>query len=177
MSGHTPTPWVVDRSYDWPSKVRSTVEGHTSRWVFDASFKPDNPQETLANARRIVAAVNGTSTLSTEALEAGVVDKLVEAVESIVIEYDGHEPSSDGWYYDALHKSDVDALRAALSQQAEQASCEWKQDPDYELGDTYHSSCGELWSFVDGGPKENRVSYCHHCGKPVKMAAAPKGRV
>ena len=68
------------------------------------------------------------------------------------------------------------ALSAALAQQAEQATCEWKQDPDYEMGDTYHSSCGELWSFIDGGPKENRVSYCHHCGKPVKLAA-PKGGV
>ena len=59
---------------------------------------------------------------------------------------------------------------------AQQASCEWKKDPDNEMGDTYHSNCGESWSFVDGGPKENRVSYCHHCGKPVKLAA-PKGVV
>jgi hypothetical protein len=66
------------------------------------------------------------------------------------------------------------SLRAALAQQAEQVQCEWTQDPDYELGDTYHSSCGELWSFIDGGPKDNRVSYCHHCGKSVKLAAAPK---
>ena len=59
---------------------------------------------------------------------------------------------------------------------AQQASCEWKKDPDNEMGDTYHSNCGESWSFVDGGPKENRVSYCHHCGKPVNLAA-PKGGV
>ena len=61
--------------------------------------------------------------------------------------------------------------------QAVPAVCEWTQDPDFEMGDTYHSSCGELWSFIDGGPKENRVSYCHHCGKPVRLAAAPKGEV
>jgi hypothetical protein len=54
------------------------------------------------------------------------------------------------------------------------AVCEWTQDPDFEMGDTYHSSCGELWSFIDGGPKENRVSYCHHCGKPVKLVSAPQ---
>jgi hypothetical protein len=37
----------------------------------------------IADANRIVAAVNGTANLSTEALEAGVVDKLVEALEAI----------------------------------------------------------------------------------------------
>jgi hypothetical protein len=62
--------------------------------------------------------------------------------------------------------------------QAVPVVCEWMQDPDFELGDTYHSSCGELWSFVDGGPTENRVSYCHHCGGRVKLAApAVKGVV
>jgi len=61
--------------------------------------------------------------------------------------------------------------------QAVPAVCEWKQDDDFEMGDTYHSSCGELWSFVDGGPTDNRVSYCHHCGKKVQLAAAPKGAV
>jgi hypothetical protein len=61
--------------------------------------------------------------------------------------------------------------------QAMPAVCEWTQDADFEMGDTYHSSCGELWSFIDGGPKENRVSYCHHCGKHVKLASAQKGVV
>ena len=32
---------------------------------------------------------------------------------------------------------------------------------------TWRSSCGELWSFFDGGPKENRVTYCPHCGGKV----------
>jgi hypothetical protein len=76
---------------------------------------------------------------------------------------DGARKTLEAAYYQAPH--------------AVPAICEWKKDPDYEMGDTYHSSCGELWSFIDGGPKENRVSYCHHCGKPVKLASAPKGTV
>lgn len=45
--------------------------------------------------------------------------------------------------------------------------CTWSKDPDYDMGDTYHSACGEAWSFIDGGPAENRMRYCHGCGKPV----------
>ena len=52
---------------------------------------------------------------------------------------------------------------------AEPTGCQWTQDPDFEMGDTYHSACGEVWSFVNGGPAENRVRYCHGCGKPVTL--------
>lgn len=50
--------------------------------------------------------------------------------------------------------------------------CKWAYDePEY----SWDSACGEKWSFVDGGPEENRVRFCHGCGKPVVLAAAPVG--
>jgi hypothetical protein len=52
-----------------------------------------------------------------------------------------------------------------LEADAQPKTCTWTLDDD-ELG-TWASSCGELWSFIDGGPDENRVSYCHHCGGKV----------
>ena len=58
--------------------------------------------------------------------------------------------------------------RAALAN-AEPTGCTWTKDPDFEMGDTYDSSCGEKWSFIDGGPTENRVRFCQGCGKPVKL--------
>ena len=45
--------------------------------------------------------------------------------------------------------------------------CAWTLDD--EESDTYASACGELWSFLEGGPVENRVRFCHGCGKPVKL--------
>ena len=62
----------------------------------------------------------------------------------------------------------IRALRAALAN-AEPTGCTWTKDPDFEMGDTYDSSCGEKWSFIDGGPTENRVRFCQGCGKPVKL--------
>jgi len=52
----------------------------------------------------------------------------------------------------------------------ERATCEWTVEDD-DNG-TWQSSCGELWSFIEGGPKENRVSFCHHCGKPAVVRAS-----
>ncbi|WP_195763750.1 hypothetical protein [Pseudoduganella rivuli] len=43
--------------------------------------------------------------------------------------------------------------------------CLWTQHAD-ESG-AWASACGESWSFADGGPKENHVGYCHHCGRQV----------
>jgi len=68
-------------------------------------------------------------------------------------------------------------LRAAIDAPVEPVAqpsqagepCEWTLDDD-ESG-TWASSCGELWSFIDGGPAENRVAYCHHCGKRAAINA------
>jgi hypothetical protein len=57
---------------------------------------------------------------------------------------------------------------------SEPAGCTWTQQDDEHMPGTWASSCGELWSFNDGGPKENRVSYCHHCGGKVNLTAAPE---
>ncbi|MBV6321975.1 hypothetical protein [Duganella violaceipulchra] len=51
--------------------------------------------------------------------------------------------------------------------EAKQVICAWS--PDANIESTWASSCGELWSFIDGDPKENRVSFCHHCGKRVEL--------
>ena len=52
-------------------------------------------------------------------------------------------------------------------------ACVWTQDTDYET-DIHYSACGEAWSFIEGGPKENKVRFCQGCGKPVKLTYQPK---
>jgi hypothetical protein len=63
----------------------------------------------------------------------------------------------------AWQASRKDALEESTD--AQPKTCTWTLDDD-ESG-TWASSCGELWSFINGGPDENRVSYCHHCGGKV----------
>ena len=46
--------------------------------------------------------------------------------------------------------------------------CEWKCD-DIDNG-IWESACGETWSFIDGGPVENRMLFCHRCGGKLKTA-------
>ena len=50
-------------------------------------------------------------------------------------------------------------------------TCTWTEQDDKDMPGTYTSSCGEMWSFIDGGVKENRVTYCHHCGGKVVPAS------
>jgi hypothetical protein len=56
----------------------------------------------------------------------------------------------------------------------ERGTCTWTEQDDKDMPSTYESSCGEMWSFTDGGIKENRVTYCHHCGGKVVLAASPQ---
>jgi hypothetical protein len=48
--------------------------------------------------------------------------------------------------------------------QAAVPECVWEQDTDEDSWDT---SCGAKWQFIDDGPEENNVHYCHQCGGKV----------
>lgn len=52
--------------------------------------------------------------------------------------------------------------------------CEWSVN-DFDNG-IWESACGETWSFVDGGPIENRMLFCHRCGGILKITPADASR-
>ena len=58
----------------------------------------------------------------------------------------------------------------------ERETCTWTEQDDKDMPGTYESSCGEMWSFIEGGVKENRVTYCHHCGGKV-VPASPQEQI
>lgn len=38
--------------------------------------------------------------------------------------------------------------------------CIWTQDSD----GTWNTSCSKTWEFIEGGPTDNEMHFCHHCG-------------
>jgi hypothetical protein len=40
-------------------------------------------------------------------------------------------------------------------------TCTWKYDPD----GYWQTECGDQFCFSEGGPTENRVKFCHYCGR------------
>lgn len=87
-SKHTLEPWEVFHG-DGPIDCPGIDAGDLSIVVFgerltgDFGVQGHTVDEAHANARRIVAAVNATSGISTEALEAGVVAEMVEVLHAI----------------------------------------------------------------------------------------------
>ena len=59
------------------------------------------------------------------------------------------------------------AYESALKDKA--GECAWREGPE----GYWSTSCGRSWTFIEGGPKDNRVHYCHGCGKPVRIADEP----
>ena len=53
--------------------------------------------------------------------------------------------------------------------EGEARECVWTEDTD----GLWKTSCGRSWTFIEGGPKDNRVHYCHGCGKPVRISDEP----
>jgi hypothetical protein len=70
-----------------------------------------------------------------------------------------------GWFLMIVHAERTDGV---------QPSCEWREDDPWgAMPGTYESACGELWTFTEGGAKENGVKFCHNCGKPVTVIPFP----
>lgn len=51
-------------------------------------------------------------------------------------------------------------------------TCEWTHNADDSFWDT---ECGQSWRFDDGGPKENRMNFCHCCGKTLRIKGGQHG--
>ena len=72
-------------------------------------------------------------------------------------------------------KSAHDELRSAIlsadpsPDEGGARECVWTEDTD----GLWETSCGRSWTFIEGGPEENGVRYCHGCGKPVRIADEP----
>ena len=53
----------------------------------------------------------------------------------------------------------MEAIIAALRAEGV-AQCEWKPDDD----GVYWTTCGNAFTFIDAGPKENKMAHCCYCG-------------
>jgi hypothetical protein len=115
-------------------------------------------------------------------IESALLDKLLKGVGVPEPEYlnvqlttdheHGYAPivrHIDAYSADQLLK--YGAAQRLAGQQRE--TCTWAEQDDKDMPGTYESSCGEMWSFIEGGVKENRVTYCHHCGGKV-VPASPR---
>ena len=62
-----------------------------------------------------------------------------------------------------------DAAGVHTGRASEAGDCVWTVDGD----GTWETAYGEAWQFTCDGPEENNFRFCHGCGKPVAIAAAP----
>lgn len=53
------------------------------------------------------------------------------------------------------------------------AVCAWNEIDNLNLPDTWEAECGAVWTFNEGGPKDNEVNFCPKCGKSVTETVAP----
>lgn len=54
-----------------------------------------------------------------------------------------------------------------VSSEAKDAACEWRY---HDNDGAWFTSCGQAWSYIDGGPVENGMNFCHCCGKAIAIA-------
>lgn len=55
-------------------------------------------------------------------------------------------------------------LTAYVAELEEKGECAWRQD---EYTGAYHTACGHLWQFTEGGLVDNDTRYCPYCGGQI----------
>ena len=70
----------------------------------------------------------------------------------------------------AATERELQQARSILDSAEFAKECVWRPDDD----GVYHTTCGNAFTFIDAGPKENHMTYCCYCGKGL-LSAAPGG--
>lgn len=47
-------------------------------------------------------------------------------------------------------------------------ACTWEHSDDPDMS-WWETSCGEAWTFIDGGPAENGMKFCPYCGGALRI--------
>lgn len=141
----------------------------------DRWLKYEDEAKRLIKLVREYASPAAKDAVSAEPVNA----ELVKALKKLLEQYDElAEEDNSGWILagelaKANHAREVLSRAQAAPVVGAHDACVWTQDTDYET-DVHYSACGEAWSFIEGGPKENKVRFCQGCGKPVKLTYQPK---
>ena len=53
-------------------------------------------------------------------------------------------------------------------EEAQPHKCAWRQD---EYTGAYHTACGHMWQFTEGGLVDNDTRYCPYCGGKIVQEA------
>jgi len=59
-----------------------------------------------------------------------------------------------------IQQSRDDLAKAAWDAALTSSVCSWKEDDD----GNWKTACGEMFVFIDGGPKDNGFRHCPYCG-------------
>lgn len=62
---------------------------------------------------------------------------------------------------------DVWCVPVARPQAAQSLTCTWRPHDDIDMPGTWEAGCGALWTFTEGGPRDNDMRFCPQCGKPA----------
>lgn len=93
------------------------------------------------------------------------VERLREALEKAAKDFVSANGTRPEWWVSVLDLyQDNEAL--ATTADTPRPTCAWTYD---DSTSSWDSACGEKWQFIDGGPEENGVKFCHGCGRPVRV--------
>lgn len=98
--------------------------------------------------------------------------RLYEAAPDLLAVCEDLVESAEYWGEYDVPLGIVDRLNAAIAKAGGTAlrtpdRCQWTQD-----GEHWSTKCGEYFWLENGTPEDNRIIFCHYCGRPIDQVTA-----
>lgn len=105
---------------------------------------------------------------------------MLEALKSVWLwmesQADGQSKGGHASFDLLMLREQRDIARAAIDkveppEPVQREQCMWSRPDSDHMPDTWEAGCGAMWTFTEGGPKDNDMRFCPGCGKQAIEAA------
>jgi len=59
-------------------------------------------------------------------------------------------------------------VEAGIPFEFKKVECIWKEEKGIDTTGDYTTTCGNMFSIIEGNPKDNGFRYCPYCSKVIK---------
>ena len=149
---------LYQKAYEQGSESQQAKIDNLAEWNKRLKTKMDELEKKYQNDPATIQLLECTDRCIDFEKQRDELMELIGSAAPLAWGFCGDQTAAHRW--EKLAKAAIDRINGKPNY------CIWVADD--ENGDVYETQCGEMFTFIGGGVKENGAKYCQYCGKKIK---------